>query len=363
MVGSTTFNITNPTAGGTTLLTLGTINNGANNITFTGNGSAAQSGVWGSGAGSVTLDSSFTGVATLSQANTYTGGTTVNGGTLRAANSSAFGPAASSVVVNSGGTLDVNGTNLSNYNPTITGTGVGGNGAIFNSGAAQTTALTAFTLAGNASIGGGPGAGQGGANRWDVRGAAATITGGGFDLTKVGPNYIAFASTLAGTVSVNNVGNINVNAGTLALEGNATVNNSTAGSITINTGGTLSIGNWGSTTGVVINKPIVMAGGTLQTDNATANGNAAIPSTTAISLNNTGLIVAQAGSLLTLNGVIADGTSANGITVSGGGGVSLINSNTYTGTTNVASGGILSVGAYTTGAARPGPTPAWAPAR
>ena len=78
--------------GGITLLTVPAVTNGANTATFTGNGSFAQTGVWGSGGGGITLGPGFSGVATLNQANTYSGLTTINSGILRDhGNASALG--------------------------------------------------------------------------------------------------------------------------------------------------------------------------------------------------------------------------------------------------------------------------------
>ena len=79
--GAPTFNITNPSAG-TMVLTVGLVANGINTATFTGNGNFAQTGVWGNGAGGLILGASYNGTATLSQANTYSGSTTINGGVL-----------------------------------------------------------------------------------------------------------------------------------------------------------------------------------------------------------------------------------------------------------------------------------------
>ncbi len=118
--GAPTFNVTNPTNGGTTRLVLGAVNNGANTMTFIGNGNVGQTGLWGSGSGGVVIGPAFTGTFNLSQANSYSGGTTLNSGTLVVGNPNALGPLSSAVTIN-GGVVDlaidttVNAYNLS-YN-------------------------------------------------------------------------------------------------------------------------------------------------------------------------------------------------------------------------------------------------------
>ncbi|MEY3481868.1 MAG: hypothetical protein RIQ71_2643, partial [Verrucomicrobiota bacterium] len=62
--------------------------------------------------GSGSLTKTGPGTLTLSASNTYTGGTVVNQGTLRAANTGSFGPG--SVTVESGGTLDLNFLDITN---------------------------------------------------------------------------------------------------------------------------------------------------------------------------------------------------------------------------------------------------------
>ena len=107
-----------------------------------------------------------------------------------------------------------------------------------------------------------------------------------------------------------------------------------AGSIFLNPTGTLSVGNYASLTGPVINKPFVMNGGTLQTDSTGTNGNATL--TTGISLNAVGNIAAQTGSTLTLNGAIVNGTSStSGVSYSGGGTVALGVASNYGGPTTI----------------------------
>lgn len=80
-----TFHVVNPTAGGTTLLTLGAVTNAGFSATITGNGNVAQSAVM-DGAGGLILGvaggATYSGTTTLNRANTYTGETVVNSGTL-----------------------------------------------------------------------------------------------------------------------------------------------------------------------------------------------------------------------------------------------------------------------------------------
>jgi autotransporter-associated beta strand protein len=201
------------------------------------------------------------------------------------------------------------------------------------SGADQISALRNITLAGDATIGG--------TGRWDARavtGGTATLAGNGYDLTKVGANYIAVVGAAAGA-SITGVKNININSGTLSLANNITVDNNTPGSIFINSSGFLDVGNWGSSPGVVVNKPIVLAGGTVETDTTAtgASGNATIAA--GVTLNSGGIdtIAAHSTSVLTLNGVIADG-STNALTFTGTGTTFLGAPNTYDGTTTLNSG-------------------------
>jgi len=347
--GNGILDITNPTGGGSTLVTLGpVVNNGT--LTFTGNGNVAQSAPWSGGG--ITFDSNFTGTAVLNQANTYSGGTMILNGTVQAGNNSAFGAVNSAITLGLGAVLDLNGFNLSSYPITINGSGPAGNGAIINAGAAQNQALSKLTLGSDATIGGGPGTGPGGANRWDIRGAVS-VTGNGYNLTKVGNNYIAIAATTGGVTGVQN---ININGGTLAVVNNTSVDNSFPGSIFVNPGGILSVGNYGSTPGIVESKPIVMAGGLLQTDTTTANGNATIAA--AISLNSAASISAQTGSNLTLNGIISDGTNGPTAATFGAlanpGTVTLKASNTYSGGTTVAYGTLALGFGGATGTLAPG---------
>ncbi len=292
------------------------------------------------------------GALNLSGSNTYSGGTIVTGGTLRAGaagGTSVFGASGSSITVSGGGTLDYNGAPLNgsatpavDYPVFASGSGVGGLGALVDNGPANDFSLRTLTLTGDTTVGG--------TARWGIRNSTAglaTLTGGGFSLTKVGASDFLFAQgggTNPATTSVmTGVANININAGRLVVANSATVDNIAPGSIFVNTNGTLDVGDYnaGGAQTVSILKPIVMAGGSITTDAASNNGNATIDAP--ISLNATGLLAPQATSVLTLTGNITDGTASNGITVNAAGTVVLTGANSYSGPTTI-SAGTLQIG-------------------
>jgi autotransporter-associated beta strand protein len=187
--------------------------NSTNNYTFTNVFGAAISG---SGAlvknGSGTLNMACTN-------NNFTGGTYINGGTIKLFDSNYAFPHGPSGLNNNlgnvnitGGTLDINALQVPNfqsfgpegYNVFISGAGVGGNGALFNSSTNNNDNADAgyVTLTGNATVGG-PG---------DINirhGAAPQLSSqsGAYTLTKVGTGqfrirYIATVSANFGAVNI-----------------------------------------------------------------------------------------------------------------------------------------------------------------
>lgn len=219
----------------------------AGNINVTNNGAVTISSI-------VTGDNGFTkigagtGALVLSGANTYNGVSKVSAGTLRLGNASALGGtgAGNETIVEAGGTLDVGGTAV---NPLeiirVVGTGVGGNGAVVNTGAGQTNAFNNLALTGDASFGG--------AVRFDIRtGTAPTLDLGGFKLTKIGTSQF---TVVGGIVTP---GDIDINAGTFSVETTTTMGS--PGTITVGSAGTFSI--YG-TTSAGITRPIISNAGSI----------------------------------------------------------------------------------------------------
>ena len=119
---TSTFTANNPaTYGAVTLLTLGAIMPTSNdNITFAGSGNITTGAIGAAGTAGVTMQG--TGNLTLSTANGFTGGLTVNSGTVVATTSAtALGAGALNLA---GGTVDLSyatGQTLTSYAPSVTG--------------------------------------------------------------------------------------------------------------------------------------------------------------------------------------------------------------------------------------------------
>ena len=238
---------------GTTILTGSMTNSGATTINGgmlqLGNGgatgmlnSAAVSGTGGALAfnrsdtfsftntigGAVGVSQIGTGSVTLSATNTYTGNTTITGGTLVVTNNASLGSLTSGVVSIAGGTLDIGGNPTANnvnfgakqFN--ISGTGAGGVGALINSSTSnQINAFQKVTLTADASVGG--------TGRFDIRGGTPVLDLGGHTLTKTGTNQFALVGgTLTGG------GSIDVTLGLFSFQ--TTSSTSGTGSITYEPG-------------------------------------------------------------------------------------------------------------------------------
>lgn len=276
-----------------------------------------------SGAGVITKQD--TGVLTLSGANTFSGPIGVLAGTLKAGSGSALGTGATTV--NSGAALDVNGQTLNGTTTTqvtVSGTGIGGQGAIINSGAASQNALGSVTLAANTTFGG--------TNRWDIRGGTAQLAtspaGSAYTLTKVGPNFIGLVNLTVDSA----IGNIDIQQGTLDYEGTTSGLGDPNATLTVENGATLELYNSSSALG----KNIVLNG--LGTNDTVVSGNGVVNAISGlVTVNGTCVIDATTGTALSFNNTV----SGSGSVVKTGTGTNIIASGvtaSYSGGTTVSNG-------------------------
>ena len=287
-------------------------NNSTNNYVLQGAGGIA-------GTGSVTINGP--GMVTISTPNSYTGGTTLNGGTLLINSPTALG--------GSGGTLTIGGGTIDN----ITGAAVtiatapqvwkgsftfaGSNALNLGSGAVTMTAAPTITVNGS------------GANGTLTVGGAISDGGAGLGLTKAGNGtlILAGANTFGGAAS-----NFTLNSGTLDIN-NATALGNAGNTFVINggrfdntSGAAITTSNYAQTWAADIN-----FGGT----NALNLGTGAVH----LSANRT--VTVNGSNPLTIGGVISDGGSNLGLTKSGTGTLALGGASTYTGGVTISQGTLI----------------------
>ena len=337
----------------------------------TAGGTIVVNGVITEAGGGSTIYKNGGGTLELNGNNTFTTNVVVNGGTLKIGNANALGTqnaAATKVTVASGGTVDFNGEGNAGYGYTIAGTGVGGNGALVNNGAAITTGTkqtSNITLSADASIGGtgdwallaaawGPTTldlatntlTKSGANTFTL--ANATVTAGSLQIdegtfTQIGShNLSAVAVSLANTASANlnlNLHNLSVGslAGGGAVGGNvvivgartltvgdldasetyAGVISGSGGGLTKTGSGTQTLTNTSTYTGAtVVNE------GTLKLNASGLGFNAgALANTSSITVNSGATLdVAKTGNTKDTTAIVLDGGTLHLSAGTGGGG-------------------------------------------
>jgi len=296
----------------------------AGTLVFNNNSTIANT-ISGGGA----LVQSGNGTLILSGINSsFTGPVSVNGGTLSVQNSASLATASATTIA-SGASLDIANNNVAlGYEPiTVSGSGVGGNGAIINSSGyglgAVATSFQTVTMAGDTTIGG-PG-------RLDFRstdpngGSDATLSTGGnaYNLTKVTGSILQLASVQIDST----LANINVQAGTLGIQGNMPSLGNPADTLTVAGGALLQFNSVGST----MNKVLVLDDGAVV--NATA-GSSIYGG--AVTLEGNGFFNIGANTALQFTSGIG-GTGALSMQT-GTGSLTLSGTNTYTGNTLINAG-------------------------
>jgi len=177
-----------------------------------------------SGTGSVVQMGGST--LTLSGANTFTGNVVVtNSSTLIVGSSSALGGGSGSIIVANGSTLDING-NYGSKPVVVSGSGVGGNGAITDSGGAVYGYTSSVTLSGDTTFAM--------PNRWDLSDATLGTGGHAYNLTLTGSGYFQWQNVAVDSA----LANINLLSGTWGGVGSTTFGNP-ASTLTLSPGATL----------------------------------------------------------------------------------------------------------------------------
>ncbi len=283
--------------------------------TLTGSGSLVKNG-----AGTLTLSGDGSG---------FNGLVAIGGGTLKVLNTLSLATAAS-IGISNGATLDIgiNSVGLGTENITVSGTGIGGNGAIVNSsgysGGAVSTSFQTLTMTGDTTIGG-PG-------RLDFRstdangGSDATLNTGSqpYNLTKVSGSVLQLGSVQIDPA----LANINVQGGTLGIQGNMPSLGNPASTINVAGGATLQFLNMQTT----VNKALSLQDGGIVNNNGGTTVFGGL-----VTLQGTGLFNIG-GNSLTFSNVISGTGSVSKVT--GTAPLYLTASNTYTGNTVIGAGSL-----------------------
>jgi autotransporter-associated beta strand protein len=311
--------------------------NSSQNYTFSGAGSITGGTLRKDGTGTLTLATinSYPGLTDVRNGTLFVTGSignnslvSITGGTLKVGSATALGSGAIGAQIN-GGTLDINGFNISTEPIAVQGAGVSNSGAIVNLGASQTNALTKVTLTGDTTFGG--------SGRWDIRGTGATLSTGGSasNLTKTGANQVSLVGASVDAA----LGNIAINQGILSFQTGTTSMGDATKTVTVASGAALGFFN----TTNVMNKLCTLNGGTLWAESGIGNQNTF----------SGGISVSSAGGVLDAGGALTGGTpNANavlnltgpitgtgGITKNGPGNVVISGTaNTWSGGTTVNSG-------------------------
>lgn len=288
-------------------------NNSSIGNTITGSGALVKNG-----SGTLTLSGDGSG---------YSGAVSVNAGTLKVLNGTSLATASGTTIA-SGATLDIGNNNVAlGLEPiTVSGSGVGASGAIVNSSGyslgAIATSFQNVTLTGDTTIGG-PG-------RLDFRssdpdgGNDATLNTGGqpYKLTKVSINTLQLGSVQVDPA----LGDIDVQAGTLGIQGYMPSLGNPSSNLTVFGGATVQFLNMATE----VNKVLILKDGAIVNN---SGGSTLYDGPVTLQGNS---FFKVGGASMTFTNVISGAGSLS--QVSGTGTLYLNASNTYTGDTLIGAG-------------------------
>ena len=304
-----------------------TLYTGNNNNTTTFAGTLTDTG------GNLSLVKQGTGTMTLTGANSYDGTTTVQGGTLIAANNTALGNATGNTTVNVGATLGLQGgITITGEQMNLAGTGVPiANSLIGLTGANTSTGNITLTGAANDTVRMGAAAGS-----QLTLGGVISETGGAKILAKTGDGTLVLSGANTYT------GLTNVTAGTLVAANNSALG-TTAGATSVQAGATLAFQN---NVSIAAGEAITLQNAFSPTAPSLKNNqdnNTVAGAITIAGSNNAGVIIDSNSGNLTLNGVISQTPTGAFVTKTGGGTLTLsgIAANTFTGAFSINDGTVI----------------------
>nr|WP_256593072.1 autotransporter-associated beta strand repeat-containing protein [Pseudomonas sp. 2822-15] len=320
------------------------INGGSGNVSMRVDpGATATVGVNIDGAG--TLNKLDTGTLVLNGANTYTGGTLLNGGRLIVGSNTALGGGLlttaagttldSNAAITLGNTLLLNGdTNVAGSNALTLNGGISGVGGLIKNGAATLTLGASNTFLGPVAL-----------NAGGLILAANNALGAGA-LNAAGGTTLDASAAVTANNAINLAGNLGIG-GTADLTLGGAING--AGSLTKNGAANLTLNGLNAYSGGT-----TLNAGTLTLGTATALGTGALTVGGAANLNNgTPLVLANA---VNVNANLTVGSLNNNLTLAGGvggsanliktgtGDLALTGNNTFSGLFDVQSGSLSTLG-------------------
>ncbi|MEI6715403.1 MAG: autotransporter-associated beta strand repeat-containing protein, partial [Verrucomicrobiota bacterium] len=282
------------------------------------------------------------GTVTLSGSNSFAGVTTVSNGVLQVAHGSALGGTTDGTTVTNGAALELlGGITIGAESLTLSGTGLGGNGALRNT-SGNNTFGGAITLGAATSI-----QSDSGTLTLDV--TSGNALSGAFDLTLSGSGNITVsdpiatstgALTKAGTgllvLSASNTfsGGLTMNAGTVRLGNSGALNSGAPNTVTFGSG-------------VPVGTTLQLSGNDVTISGVATNATVGSPVIENGNATSGTLTVNKASGKSTFGGVMQDGAGGGSLSLvkSGAGTLALLGANTFTGVTNVTAGTLQLAGA------------------
>ncbi len=190
--------------------------------------------VQGAISGTGTMAKKGAGITEFAGVNTFMAALTNEAGTLKAGSASAFGDPTAGTTINEGTTLDLGGNSIGEP-IVVSGTGVGGQGAIINSGPLGGALQSTVTITAPTTLGG--------SVSWSINPAVDGLQVNSNKLTKIGANSITIARGGAG-VAETGLGEVDIQSGLLSFQGYVNVGDP-AKAITIRSNATMEIANTG----------------------------------------------------------------------------------------------------------------------